>query len=57
MGNLVVGGTGKTPIVIWLTKLLERNGYKPGIVIGVMAAPSPKNPIIVNNETVSIRRR
>ena len=32
VGNIVVGGTGKTPMVIWITKLLERNGYKPGIV-------------------------
>ena len=51
MGNLVVGGTGKTPIVIWLTKLLERNGYKPGIVSRGYGGSSPKNPIIVNNET------
>ena len=32
VGNVVVGGTGKTPMVIWLTKLLEGRGYKPGIV-------------------------
>ncbi len=51
VGNLVVGGTGKTPIVIWLTKLLERNGYKPGIVSRGYGGSSPKNPIIVNNET------
>ncbi|MBV8803330.1 MAG: tetraacyldisaccharide 4'-kinase [Gammaproteobacteria bacterium] len=32
VGNIVVGGTGKTPLVIWLTKFLRAAGYKPGIV-------------------------
>lgn len=32
VGNITVGGTGKTPLVIWLAKLLKRNGYHPGIV-------------------------
>ena len=32
IGNITMGGTGKTPMVIYLAKLLQRNGYKPGIV-------------------------
>ncbi|MBC7786087.1 MAG: tetraacyldisaccharide 4'-kinase [Methylophilaceae bacterium] len=32
VGNINVGGTGKTPLVIWLTKQLELAGYKPGII-------------------------
>lgn len=32
VGNITVGGTGKTPLVVWLSKLLQRQGYKPGIV-------------------------
>ena len=32
IGNITTGGTGKTPMVIYLTRLLEKNGYKPGIV-------------------------
>lgn len=32
VGNIVVGGTGKTPFVIWLAHFLRANGYKPGIV-------------------------
>lgn len=32
VGNLTVGGTGKTPLVLWLADLLNRHGWKPGIV-------------------------
>lgn len=32
VGNLTVGGTGKTPFVIWLAECLRRAGYRPGIV-------------------------
>lgn len=43
VGNLVVGGTGKTPLVLWLAAMLKKNGRKPGIVSrgyrGSAAAP------------------
>ena len=32
VGNLAMGGTGKTPMVIWLASLLSREGYRVGIV-------------------------
>lgn len=32
VGNISVGGTGKTPLIIWLAQLLRTNGYKPGII-------------------------
>jgi len=32
VGNLTVGGTGKTPLVIWLAERLRENGHVPGIV-------------------------
>jgi tetraacyldisaccharide 4'-kinase len=32
VGNLSVGGTGKTPLVIWLVARLRALGYVPGIV-------------------------
>ena len=32
VGNLSVGGNGKTPFVIWLANLLKDKGLKPGIV-------------------------
>jgi len=32
VGNLVVGGAGKTPLTIWLAHALARRGRRPGIV-------------------------
>lgn len=32
VGNIVVGGTGKTPLVLALAAMLQRNGRKPGLV-------------------------
>lgn len=32
VGNITVGGSGKTPLVIYLVNLLKSQGYNPGIV-------------------------
>ena len=32
VGNISVGGTGKTPLVIWLVEQLKLAGLKPGII-------------------------
>jgi tetraacyldisaccharide 4'-kinase len=32
VGNITVGGVGKTPLVVWLARLLKERGYKPGII-------------------------
>ncbi len=32
VGNITIGGTGKTPFVIWLAHFLRAQGYQPGIV-------------------------
>jgi len=32
VGNITVGGTGKTPLVIWLAQYLRSHGWRPGIV-------------------------
>lgn len=32
IGNIVVGGSGKTPLVLWLAAELRARGFRPGIV-------------------------
>lgn len=32
VGNITVGGTGKTPLVAWIANALKEKGYRPGIV-------------------------
>ena len=32
VGNITVGGSGKTPLVLWLVNMLRAAGYHPGIV-------------------------
>jgi len=32
VGNITVGGTGKTPLVAWLAGYLQSRGYRPGII-------------------------
>ena len=32
VGNITVGGTGKTPLVLWLAAFLSEHGMRPGIV-------------------------
>ena len=32
IGNLTVGGSGKTPLVLWLVERLCERGWRPGII-------------------------
>ncbi len=32
VGNITVGGSGKTPLTIWLAQELSKRGFRPGIV-------------------------
>lgn len=32
VGNITVGGTGKTPLVIWLAQMLKQAGWRPGVI-------------------------
>ena len=66
VGNIRVGGTGKTPIVIALAERLQQLGWRPGIIsrgYGSSAQTSPlqvnssSNPSLVGDEPVLIAKR
>jgi tetraacyldisaccharide 4'-kinase len=48
VGNITVGGTGKTPLVMWLIEELARRGLRPGVVTrgyhGSITAPTIVTP-------------
>jgi len=41
VGNITVGGTGKTPLVTWIVKRLREAGHHPAIVIRGYASVDP----------------
>ena len=51
VGNIIVGGSGKTPFVIWLCKVLEEQGYKPGIVSRGYGSKSNQYPLVINEDS------
>jgi len=66
VGNITVGGTGKTPLVIWLVELLIYLGYRPGIVSRGYRGKSDSwprsverdsDPLEVGDEPVLLARR
>ena len=65
VGNLTVGGSGKTPLVIWLAQQLLDSGWNPGVVSrgygGRADAPRAvtpaSDPARVGDEPVLIARR
>lgn len=66
VGNIRVGGTGKTPIVIALAERLSRLGWKPGIIsrgygsasqTSPMSVTSDSDPSLAGDEPVLIAKR
>ncbi len=65
VGNLVVGGTGKTPLVIALVQALAAAGWRPGVIsrghgrsgIGVRAVVAGSKADDVGDEPALVHRR
>ena len=51
VGNLSVGGTGKTPFTIWLAGWLMEQGFSPGIVLRGYGGQSVNWPAVVTPES------
>jgi tetraacyldisaccharide 4'-kinase len=65
VGNITAGGTGKTPLVIWLAEYLKKHNFRPGIVsrgYGGSATHWPQqvrpdsDPVMVGDEPIVIAR-
>ena len=54
VGNITAGGTGKTPLVIWLTRWLVERGRKPGVVSRGYGGKA-SYPLLVNKQTPAAR--
>jgi len=50
VGNITAGGTGKTPLVIYLVRLLKKSGYKPAIITRGYGGNSTQKPQLVTSE-------
>jgi len=66
VGNISVGGTGKTPLVISVVEILKRAGYKPGVISRGYRGKArswpqqvrpDSDPVMVGDEPILISRR
>jgi tetraacyldisaccharide 4'-kinase len=65
VGNITAGGSGKTPLVLWLVDELRRRGRHPGVISrgyggsaeGVRKVSHDDTPSVVGDEPLLIRRR
>jgi len=66
VGNITAGGTGKTPTVVWLSRMLSERGYRPGIVSrgyggskssSSMRVDARSDATVVGDEPVLLARR
>jgi tetraacyldisaccharide 4'-kinase len=65
VGNITVGGSGKTPLVIWIAEHLKARGWAPGIISrgygarieAPRAATVASDPAEVGDEPVLLARR
>lgn len=65
VGNIFIGGTGKTPLTIWLAGVLRDAGYTPGVIsrghggteAGAREVHASSSPADVGDEPLLIARR
>ncbi|STO93660.1 lipid A 4'kinase [Haemophilus pittmaniae] len=51
VGNLSVGGNGKTPVVVWLVEQLRQRGLKVGVISRGYGSRAESYPLLVSAQT------
>ncbi|MCK5359764.1 MAG: tetraacyldisaccharide 4'-kinase, partial [Gammaproteobacteria bacterium] len=51
VGNLSVGGTGKTPLVIWIANKIAENGLRPAVISRGYGGRAKEFPFVVHPNT------
>jgi len=65
VGNLTVGGSGKTPLVLWLVENLRIHGWRPGVISrgyggardGVQSVAATSDASVVGDEPLLLAQR
>jgi tetraacyldisaccharide 4'-kinase len=64
VGNITAGGTGKTPLTLWLCGILQEQGFRPGIVsrgyggrTSLLAVTADSDPAAAGDEPVLLAQR
>ena len=53
VGNISVGGTGKTPLLLTLIHWLKEQGYRPGVISRGYGGTAQEYPVLVKPESVA----
>ncbi len=54
VGNITIGGTGKTPFVIWLSERLKQQGFSVGIVSRGVGGSKQRAPRLVSKTDLAV---